>query len=273
MFHTVGLGFGLVQQNFGVAEHRERVGAGGVALVRIVVGIPLDDAVVGQLRGQAGEDLCEFVGLLAADLLDVVGRDEGLAQAVVAAGELVLELRFVVSVLVREARPVEVQVHVDERFGTRVALSVAARGVVPRGVVKPVERGVELVGQDHFGVLRLLALEDLAVIGRLLAGRRDQRIGAVAHQLLRGGDARAEPFLAAVQPVVLPPGSLVEADARFQGQRHIAVDDVGVDVFAGLGAPGGGEVEVFEDLLHDVVARVAALVELFVVVGARRRRS
>ena len=265
-----GLGFGLVQQNFGVAEHRERVGAGGVALVRIVVGVPLDDAVVGQLRGQAGEDLCEFVGLLAADLLDVVGRDEGLAQAVVAAGELVLELRLVVSVLVREARPVEVQVHVDERFGTRVALSVAARGVVPRGVVKPVERGVELVGQDHFGVLRLLALEDLAVIGRLLAGRRDQRIGAVAHQLLRGGDARAEPFLAAVQPVVLPPGSLVEADARFQGQRHIAVDDVGVDVFAGLGAPGGGEVEVFEDLLHDVVARVAALVELFVVVGVDR---
>ena len=136
--------------------------------------------------------------------------------------------------------------------------------------MKPVERGVELVGQDHFGVLRLLALEDLAVIGRLLAGRRDQRIGAVAHQLLRGGDARAEPFLAAVQPVVLPPGSLVEADARFQGQRHIAVDDVGVDVFAGLGAPGGGEVEVFEDLLHDVVARVAALVELFVVVGVDR---
>lgn len=73
-----GLGFGLVQQDFGVAEHRERVGAGGVALVRIVVGVPLDDAVVGQLRGQAGEDLCEFVGLLAADLLDVVGRDEGL---------------------------------------------------------------------------------------------------------------------------------------------------------------------------------------------------
>ena len=67
-----------------------------------------------------------------------------------------------------------------------------------------------------------------------------------------------------VEVVVFAVGSLVEADARFQGQRHIAVDDVGVDVFAGLGAPGGGEVEVFEHLGQDQFARVAGLVEQLV---------
>ena len=113
-------------------------------------------------------------------------------------------------------------------------------------------------------------LKNLAVIRCFLAGCGDERVGTVGHQFLRCGDAFLEPFLAVFESVVFPVGSLVEADARLQGQGHVAVDHVGVDVFAGGGAVGGCEVEVFEDLLHDHFARIAAFVELLVVVGVDR---
>lgn len=81
-----------------------------------------------------------------------------------------------------------------------------------------------------------------------------------------GRYALGQVIIGVVEPVVLAEGAFEQADAAFQRQCRPFAHTVG---FLGRGEVLDGEVEVFDDLRHHQVARVAALVELLFVRSQR----
>ncbi len=123
-------------------------------------------------------------------------------------------------------------------------------------------------------------VDEQAAVYRFAVGRRDargQREGALLHKLLAGVAGCAQELLRRgvlrrpcqtrrrVDAVVLAECTLPQAELGLDEESHVAVDLRYFQILRVGRHVLGGEVEVFEDLLADILARVACLVETLVV--------
>ena len=134
-----------------------------------------------------------------------------------------------------------------------------------------------LAGPDNLLRLHLVRSEKRAVL-RLDGGRRvDKRINAAFHQLFTSVDGFAQPFVVfvvlgvpclacgGIDLVIFPVGPFEQADARFDSQRNPFVDfDIVDPLFRGI-AVIAGEIQVFQNFVHDIFPTVTRLVERFLV--------
>ena len=248
-----GLGFGIVEQHFGIAENRHVAG-------RTVVAVDLSSRgrrVLNEFDGLVAGDRDAEIGTLhpfGADALVTRGADR-LRQARVAVLHLLGERQRLPPLLVGECRAVLLQVHVDEFAGVaRAALCrqqrVGRRIVVDLGLVA-VPDGEDIL----FGAGILLCEEHHVVLVRSFGGVElvgtfvDDRFGGLGGFLQIIGVVMSFE----VDAVVFAVGSLEEAEPRFQRQRRPFVNAVGRYILRKTSAVDGF-VDILDHIGHDQFA-------------------
>ena len=248
-----GLGFGIVEQHFGIAENRHVAG-------RTVVAVDLSSRgrrVLNEFDGLVAGDRDAEIGSLhplGADALVTRGADR-LRQARVAVLHLFGERQRLPPLLVGECGAVLLQVHVDEFAGVaRAALCrqqrVGRRIVVDLGLVA-VPDGEDIL----FGAGILLCEEHHVVLVRSFGGVElvgtfvDDRFGGLGGFLQIIGVVMSFE----VDAVVFAVGSLEEAEPRFQRQRRPFVDAVGRYILRKTAAVDGF-VDILDHIGHDQFA-------------------
>ena len=250
-----GLGFGIVEQHFGIAENRHVAG-------RTVVAVDLSSRgrrVLNEFDGLVAGDRDAEIGSLyplGADALVTRGADR-LRQARVAVLHLLGERHCLPLCLkfVGECLAVLHQVHVDEFAGVaRAALCrqqrVGRRIVVDLGLVA-VPDGEDIL----FGAGILLCEEHHVVLVRIFGGVElvgtfvDDRFGGLGSFLQIIGVVMSFE----VDAVVFAVGSLEEAEPRFQRQRRPFVDAVGRYILRKTAAVDGF-VDILDHIGHDQFA-------------------
>lgn len=254
-FAQLGLGFGIVEQHFGIAENRHVAG-------RTVVAVDLSSRgrrVLNEFDGLVAGDRDAEIGSLhplGADALVTRGADR-LRQARVAVLHLLGERHCLPLCLkfVGECLAVLHQVHVDEFAGVaRAALCrqqrVGRRIVVDLGLVA-VPDGEDIL----FGAGILLCEEHHVVLVRIFGGVElvgtfvDDRFGGLGGFLQIIGVVMSFE----VDAVVFAVGSLEEAEPRFQRQRRPFVDAVGRYILRKTAAVDGF-VDILDHIGHDQFA-------------------